>query len=86
MSEQVQKTFIVDCPICKAKVAAIEHGCVERLGGIDQDGNDHYGISVNLGVCPKCREILVGESQQIGIGGYDSEYDEKGCQAYSRIE
>lgn len=76
MSEPIRETFIVDCPICKAKVAAGQHGCVRRSGGIDQDGEEHYGISVSLGVCPKCRSILVGESQQIGIAGYDTEYDE----------
>ena len=76
MSDPVPKTFIVDCPICKAKVAAIEHGCVRRPGGIDRGGGEHYGISVTLGECPKCRTILVGESQQIGIENYDSEYNE----------
>lgn len=76
MSDKVPKTFIVDCPTCKAKVAAIEHGCVRKSGGIDQEGYEHYGIIVYLGVCPKCCKILVGESQQIGIEGYDSEYDE----------
>lgn len=76
MADPTPKTFIVDCPTCKAKVAALEHGRVRGHGGIDQDGDEHYGISVSLGVCPKCRTILVGESQQIGIEGYDSEYDE----------
>ena len=76
MSDPIPNTFIVDCPICKAKVAAIEHGCVTEPGGIDHDGDEHYGISVSLGVCPKCRTILVGEAQQIRIEGYDSEYNE----------
>jgi hypothetical protein len=76
MSDPVPKTFIVDCPICRAKVAAIEHGCVRRRGGFDREGEMQYGISVTLGECPKCRTILVGESQQVGIEGYDSEYDE----------
>jgi hypothetical protein len=76
MSDPVPKTFIVDCPKCRAKVAAIEHGCVRRPGGIDREGGEHYGISVTLGLCPKCSTILVGESQQIGIEGYDSYHDE----------
>jgi hypothetical protein len=76
MSDPTPRTFIVDCPTCKAKVAALEHGHVKKNGGIDQEGNEHYGISVSLGMCPKCRTILVGESQQIGIERYDSEYDE----------
>lgn len=76
MADPTPKTFIVDCPTCRAKVAALEHGCVSNHGGIDQDGIEHYGISVSLGMCPKCRTILVGESQQIRIEGYDSEFDE----------
>ncbi|MDY7011377.1 MAG: DUF4145 domain-containing protein [Planctomycetota bacterium] len=76
MADPVRKTFIVDCPVCKAKVAANEHGCVRRAGGMDNEGDLHYGISVSLGVCPKCRSILVGESQQIGIKSFDSEFDE----------
>lgn len=76
MSDPIPKTFIVDCPKCRAKVAAIEHGCVRRPGGIDREGEPHYGISVYLGKCPKCRTILVGESQQIGIEQYDSYHDE----------
>ena len=76
MSDPIPETFIVDCPKCKAKVAAIEHGCVRRLSRMDRGGDIHYGNSVSLGECPKCRTILVGKSQQIGIEGYDSEYDE----------
>jgi len=76
MPDPVTKTFIVDCSVCRAKVAAIEHGCVRRPGGIDHEGEPHYGISVYLGKCPKCRTILVGESQQIGIENYDSYCDE----------
>lgn len=76
MSGTAPKTFIVDCPTCKAKVAAIEQGCVRKCGGIDQEGYEHYGVTVYLGVCPMCRQILVGESQQTGIEGYDSEYNE----------
>ena len=76
MSDKVPKTFIVDCPKCRAKVAAIEHGCIRWSGGVDMEGEPHYGISVHLGKCPKCHTILVGESQQIGIENYDSYVDE----------
>lgn len=76
MPDSTPKTFIVDCPECRAKVAAIEHGRIEKSGGVDHEGEPHYGIQVSLGKCPKCRTILVGESQQIGIENFDSEYDE----------
>jgi hypothetical protein len=78
MSNPIRETFIVDCPRCKAKVAAIEHDCVRMGGGVDEDGDPHYGTSVSLGVCPKCHKILVGESRQIAIRGYDSEENEWG--------
>ena len=71
------KTFIVDCPRCKAKVAAIEHGCIEKPGGTEPDYSEiYYGIRVFLGECPRCHKILVGESQQVRIEGYDSEENE----------
>lgn len=79
MVETPLPTFIVDCPVCKAKVAAQEHGRISRPGGVDnRTGDEHYGVTVALGKCPKCRSIVVGESQQVGIGGYDSEEDEWG--------
>lgn len=43
MSDPIPETFIVDCPKCKAKVAAIEHGCVRRLGGMDRGGDVFAG-------------------------------------------
>jgi hypothetical protein len=72
MADPIPTTFIVDCPTCKAKVAAIEHGSVKHKGGVDDEGNGHYGVFVSLGVCPKCRTIIVGEAQQTAIEGYDS--------------
>ncbi len=77
MTEKPTPTFIVDCPTCKAKVAAQEHGHLSTPSGFDHEsGEEYYGLTVSLGKCPKCSSILVGESPQIGIGGYDSEYDE----------
>lgn len=75
MADTTPETFIVDCPTCKAKVAAIERGRIRHRGGV-HEGDEHYGISVSLGDCPKCHTILVGESQQTAIAGFDSEYDE----------
>jgi hypothetical protein len=67
----------VDCPRCKAKVAAEEHARINQPGGFDPENDDvHYGISVGLGKCPRCRLILVGESQQVAIKGYDGYEDE----------
>lgn len=77
MPEQ-QKTFIVACARCNAKVAATERGCVLRRGGVDEEGNEHYGKKVLLGECPSCRAILVGEAQQLAIAGFDSYQDEWG--------
>jgi hypothetical protein len=77
MTEKPTPTFIVDCPICKAKVAAHEHGHLSTDSYVDRETGDvSYGITISLGKCPKCHLILVGESQQIAIENYDSEYDE----------
>lgn len=75
MTDKRLPTFIVDCPVCKAKVAAEEHGRINRSGSV-HEGEAHYGVSVGLGKCPKCHSILVGESQQIAINGYDGYDDE----------
>ena len=77
MPQRGRPTFIVDCPVCKAKVAAEEHGRITHSGGVDPEaGEPHYGISVGLGECPKCNSILVGESQQVGIERFDADEDE----------
>jgi hypothetical protein len=74
MATAIQQTFIVDCPWCKAKVAASETGRAERSGYID-DASEPYATKVLVGICPSCRSILVGETDQIGFEGYDSMED-----------
>ena len=74
MATAIQRTFIVDCPWCKAKVAASESGRAER-GGYDEDVGEPYGTKVLVGTCPRCSSILVGETDQIGFEGYDSDED-----------
>lgn len=79
MTNNKLPTFIIDCSTCKAKVAALEHGRINRYGFIDHEtGEDYYGSSVMLGQCPKCSSILVGESPQTAIGGYDGPEHEWG--------
>lgn len=67
-----QKTFIIDCPWCKAKVAALEHGRGRKTGWIEEAG-EPYGITLSVGECPNCHSMLAGESHQIGFEGYDSD-------------
>jgi hypothetical protein len=67
-------TFVVDCPYCKAKVAAIEEGKGERFYS-DEDSNQPYGERIHVGHCPRCRTLLVGESQQVDFEGYDAYED-----------
>ena len=74
MAASIQRTFIVDCPWCKAKVAASESGFAER-GGFDDDAGEPYGTKVLVGTCPSCKSILVGETEQIGFENYDSDED-----------
>jgi len=65
--------FIVDCPDCKAKVAAEEKGAAIRQ--YSDEAGDPYGRRLQLGNCPVCNQLLVGESVQLHFEGYDSDSD-----------
>lgn len=68
------RTFIIDCPECRAKVAASETGHAERV----LDGGEHSYPEVEkivVGKCPQCEAILVGKSEQLAFAGYDSDED-----------
>ena len=71
MTTSKTRTFIIDCPWCKAKVAAIETGRAERDGFNDYAG-EPFAYKVLVGICPSCNAILAGEKDQIGFEGYDS--------------
>ncbi|QRX82288.1 DUF4145 domain-containing protein [Glaciimonas sp. PAMC28666] len=73
MADKEQQTFIVDCHICKAKVAAIESG---RAVHHTSDAWQNYGKKVFIGNCPQCDFILVGESDQLDFKDVDS-YDDR---------
>lgn len=66
-----QKTFIIDCPWCKAKVAALEHARATKTGWIDEI-EEPYGIMLCVGECPNCNELLAGESHQVDFEGHDA--------------
>lgn len=59
MTTESSSTFIVDCPTCKAKVAAIESGCAEHSDFYEEEGGV-FREKVFVGKCPKCQSILVG--------------------------
>lgn len=63
-------TFIIDCPRCKAKVAAEQRGQVDR-SYFDDDANEPIGYRVVIGQCPSCKSPLVGRTEQIGFRGYE---------------
>lgn len=68
------KTFVVDCPHCKAKVAAEEAGCAEETG-FDDEAMEPYGLRLHVGKCPRCSTPLAGQSRQVEFAGYEG--DEK---------
>jgi Domain of unknown function (DUF4145) len=68
------KTFIVDCHNCRAKVAALETGRAER-SGTEEESAEPYGERVLVGVCPSCGALLVGESTQLDFEGLDAGED-----------
>lgn len=74
MATVPQRTFIIDCPWCKAKVAATESGYAERRG-FDDDAGEPYSSKVHVGICPSCASILVGETEQIAFENHDSYED-----------
>ncbi|HUV63583.1 MAG TPA: DUF4145 domain-containing protein [Sedimentisphaerales bacterium] len=74
MTAQTVKTFIIDCPWCKAKVAAIEHGRARQAGRSYEDG-EPYGNILAVGECPSCHSLLAGESHQVDFEGWDAAED-----------
>ena len=68
-------TFIVDCPVCKAKVAAEEKGRAERFY-TDEDIDEHFGFRLCVGNCPRCGSLIAGHLTQTAFEGYDSIEDE----------
>lgn len=67
-------TFIIDCPYCKAKVAATESGRAE-CAAYDDEAMQPCGSRVFVGNCPKCSAILVGQSDQLDFANHDADYD-----------
>lgn len=75
MAADQTKTFIVDCPECKAKVAAIEEGCAERTY-FDDDASEPVGNRLLVGSCPRCKTLLAASSRQTSFEGFEGdEYD-----------
>jgi Domain of unknown function (DUF4145) len=66
----VVDTFIVDCPKCRAKVAAEESGRAQ-FSEWDEDVGEPSGELVQVGQCPRCRIILVARSVQLDFKGYE---------------
>jgi hypothetical protein len=74
MTTKAPPTFIIDCPNCKAKVAAIESGRAERFL-VDDETGEPYNKRVFVGNCPMCSLILVGESEQLDFEDFDADED-----------
>jgi hypothetical protein len=67
-------TFVIDCHVCNAKVAATELGHAEN-SGFDDENQTPWANKVIVGKCPKCISILVGQTTQLDFGGFDAEDD-----------
>ena len=71
-----KETFIVDCPYCKAKVAAEEQGRAQR-SYLDDDAGEPVGEKISVGPCPRCKTLLAGVSYQTSFKGWEGdEHDE----------
>jgi hypothetical protein len=69
------KTFIVDCPTCKAKVAANETGRAEHTG-FDDEAHEPYGTRLYVGTCPRCETPLAGRALQLRFEGWEDERED----------
>jgi len=65
-------TFIVDCPYCKAKVAAEETGRAEEIGFNEEP----YGSRLLVGKCPRCATLMAAETRQISFEGWEADYED----------
>lgn len=67
------ETFLINCPICRASVAAIEKGSTS-VAQYSEDG-DPYGTKLSIGLCPSCGNLLIGKADQIGFEGVNDNKD-----------
>lgn len=76
MVEKSTATFIIDCPYCRAKVAAREEGRARKSGWMEEIG-EPQGTCVVVGSCPKCSILLAGTASQVSFQGFEGdEHDE----------
>lgn len=69
------KTFIVDCPKCKAKVAAEVSGVAEHSGRW-YETDEPFSDRLYVGKCPRCNTLLSGKSHQVSFMEWNAEFDE----------
>lgn len=69
------KTFIVDCPTCKAKVAAEICGVAENTG-LDYETREPYADRLYVGKCLHCATLVAGKSQQLSFIEQGAEFEE----------
>src|SRR5437868_3315098 len=65
-------TFVVDCPVCQAKVAAEETGRAERKG-FDDDIGVPFGERLIVGKCPRCKTLISAQSHQTNFKGWEGD-------------
>lgn len=71
-----QPTFIIDCPFCKAKVAAIEKGSASRSYW-DDDVEEPVGTKLIVGSCLNCQEPLAGRAYQVDFKGFQGDDEDR---------
>jgi hypothetical protein len=67
-------TFIVDCPQCKAKVAANQTGEAEHKYYDDENG-EPFAERLLVGKCPRCNTLISAQTEQIHFDGFNADYD-----------
>lgn len=69
------QTFIIDCPFCRAKVAAMEKGSATKSTFDPETDPYPEAMKLAIGECPGCKELLVGRTDQIEFEGFDANRD-----------
>ena len=67
------RTFLVDCSYCAAKVAAIWKG--EATSFVAPDFDPLFGYRLLLGECPNCNGLLAAEQNQVEFEGITSDFN-----------
>lgn len=69
-----QSTFLIDCDICSAKVAAELEGKAQN-SYFDNEEFEGHGTRLLIGRCLNCRSLIAAHQTQVDFEGYTNSHD-----------